>query len=217
MKYNRFKCPNCGSNLVINKLNKTGKCEYCGHEIIYDIPETELSRLIESANAHLKLNDQRVLRRDCNLLYERYPGNPITYYYLAKADLMEVKQLINNKESISRCTYLLSNVYQNLCRLKEFNTDNDFDPSDVILEYNNYVSKNNKDLAKLIRKMRTQNFFLFFGVLAFVIIVIILAMSSLLVIGLLLIAFGMLDHWPKKIAKKYKNPPKKVFNPIFYL
>ena len=58
MKYNSFKCPNCGSNLVINKLNKTGKCEYCGHEIIYDIPETELSRLIESANAHLKLNDQ---------------------------------------------------------------------------------------------------------------------------------------------------------------
>ena len=216
MKYNSYKCPNCGSNMVIHKLNKTGKCEYCGHEVIYDIPDDELSRLIESANAHLKLNDQRVLRRDCNLLYERYPGNPVTYYYLAKADLMEVKQLINNKEAISRCSYLLSNAFLNLCRLKEFNTDNDFDPSDVVSEYNHYVTINNKDLAKLIRKIRIHNFCLFFGVSVFVILVIVLAMSSLLFLGILLIIFGLLDHWPRKIAKKYKNPPKKVFNPIFH-
>lgn len=215
MSYNSFKCPNCGSNLVINKISKTGKCEYCGHEVIYDLADDELSRLIESANAHVKLNDQRVLRKDCNLLYERYPGNPITYYYLAKADLMEISRGINDPMYIGRCNYLLSSAYVNLSRLREFNKDNDVDPKDIIDEYNNYVSKNNKDLKTLISKIKRSNTINAIWIIILAIITIALVSSSLLFLGILLIVIGLVDKWPQKFKKKFKTVPKYTMNKHF--
>ena len=215
MAYISFKCPNCGSNFIINKINKTGKCEYCGHEVIYDLADDELSRLVESANAHIRLNDQRVLRKDCNLLYERYPGNPITYYYLAKADLLEVSHLIEDTTYVGRCNYLLSSAYVNLIRLREFNKENDVDPQEIIDEYNYYVNINNKNLKDLISKIKRSNAWNAIWISVLVIIPLALVFSSLLFLGILLIVIGLVDKWPQKLKRKFKKVPQLSMNKIF--
>ena len=213
MKYSNFKCPNCGSNLVINKLNRTGKCQYCGNEVIYDLQEDELTRLINSANAHIKLNDRKILKKDCNVLYEKYPGNPITYYFLAKADLMEINTLIQDKQMAPRCNYLLSCVYQNLLRLKEFNTDKDIDPLDVIKEYNNYANKNNDDMAKLVSSIRLKNMWSTLLSIGVLLLIICLTLSSLFFLGILLILIGVSNRWYNKLYKRFKKVPTRTYNP----
>ena len=215
MDYNGFKCPNCGSNLVINKIQKTGKCQYCGHEVMYNLQDSELTRLIESANAHIKLNDQKVLRKDCNLLYEKYPGNPITYYYLAKADLLEISHLINNKEVAVRCSYLLSSVRVNLIRLKQFNKDNDVDPSSIVEEYNKYVEINNNDLHKMQQEISRSNALATFWFVLLLVITIVLLFTPLFLLGVIMIIIGLANAWPRKYKRKLRKMPKCANNPNF--
>lgn len=217
MVYNSFKCPNCGSNLIINRTRKTGKCEYCGHEVIFELQEDELSRLIESANVHVRLNDRPTLKKDCTQLYEKYPGKPITYYYLAKSDLLEIATIIDNKEQkfIGRTNYLLSCVYQNLLRLKEFNKDNDVNPQDIISDYNSYVEANNADLRKLIRNIRKRNTFNAIWLAILGVVITLLIASSLFFLGLLLIIIGLTNKWPQKIKRKFKRVPAHSMNKIF--
>ena len=215
MAYNDFKCPNCGANLKINKLKKIGKCEYCSHEVIYDLQEDELSKLIEGANAHLKLKDTRNLKRDSNILYEKYPGNPMTYYYLAKADLLEIQSLINNKNNASRCNYLLSCVHTNLSRLHEFNKDNDMDASDIINEYNGYVEVNNRDMKRMVRNIIINNIVYISLLVLIIIITVSLCFTDLLFLAIVLIMIEFFASLPKRILKKVKHLPSKRDNPKY--